>query len=108
MTCVEESKAAILSPIISYIDKRAKFGSSFENDRPGRAARKKGSKHSIQRMKFLESYCEKVLKCDQSVTRTPEVTQFFMPKDHHDLQPDFIQEQVSFSHQSFKLQESFK
>lgn len=53
-----------------------------------KSSQKKGSKRSIQRMKFLESYCDKLLKCDQTVTRTTEVTQFFMPKDH-DLLPDF-------------------
>ncbi|KAK5880940.1 hypothetical protein CesoFtcFv8_021797 [Champsocephalus esox] len=58
-----------------------------------KSSQKKGSKRSIQRMKFLESYCQKVLKCDQSVTRTPEVTQFFMPKDH-DLQPDFTKNSI--------------
>ncbi|KAK5880945.1 hypothetical protein CesoFtcFv8_021802 [Champsocephalus esox] len=58
-----------------------------------KSSQKKGSKRSIQRMKFLESYCEKLLKCDQSVTRTPEVTQFFMPKDH-DLQPDFTKNSI--------------
>ncbi|KAI4807177.1 hypothetical protein KUCAC02_027004 [Chaenocephalus aceratus] len=58
-----------------------------------KSSQKKGSKRSIQRMKFLESYCEKVLKCDQSVTQTPEVTQFFMPKDH-DLQPDFTKNSI--------------
>ncbi|XP_033975805.1 NADPH oxidase organizer 1-like [Trematomus bernacchii] len=58
-----------------------------------KSSQKKGSKRSIQRMKFLESYCEKLLKCDQSVTRTPEVTQFFMPKDH-DLLPDFTKNSI--------------
>ncbi|XP_034425751.1 NADPH oxidase organizer 1-like [Hippoglossus hippoglossus] len=53
----------------------------------------KGSRRSIQRMKFLESYCEKLLKCDQTVTQSSEVTQFFMPKDH-DLQPDFTKNSV--------------
>ncbi|XP_034053174.1 NADPH oxidase organizer 1-like [Gymnodraco acuticeps] len=58
-----------------------------------KSSQKEGSKRSIQRMKFLESYCEKLLKCDQSVTRTPEVTQFFMPKNH-DLQPDFTKNSI--------------
>uniref|UniRef100_A0A8C2WXV7 NADPH oxidase organizer 1b n=1 Tax=Cyclopterus lumpus TaxID=8103 RepID=A0A8C2WXV7_CYCLU len=48
----------------------------------------KGSKRSVQRMKFLESYCDELLKCDQTVTQSSVVFQFFMPKDH-DLQPDF-------------------
>uniref|UniRef100_A0A3B4GW67 Putative neutrophil cytosol factor 1C n=1 Tax=Pundamilia nyererei TaxID=303518 RepID=A0A3B4GW67_9CICH len=42
----------------------------------------KRSKKSVRRMKFLESYLEKLLKCDQSVTRSIEVTRFFTPKDH--------------------------
>uniref|UniRef100_A0A3Q4HQ23 NADPH oxidase organizer 1b n=1 Tax=Neolamprologus brichardi TaxID=32507 RepID=A0A3Q4HQ23_NEOBR len=52
------------------------------------SVQKKGSKKSVRRMKFLESYLEKLLKCDQSVTRSIEVTRFFTPKDH-DLQPDY-------------------
>uniref|UniRef100_A0A8C2X1P8 NADPH oxidase organizer 1b n=1 Tax=Cyclopterus lumpus TaxID=8103 RepID=A0A8C2X1P8_CYCLU len=48
----------------------------------------KGSKRSVQHMKFLESYCDELLKCDQTVTQSSVVFQFFMPKDH-DLQPDF-------------------
>ena len=39
-------------------------------------------------MRFLETYCVKLLKCDAAVTHSSEVTQFFTPKDH-DLQPDF-------------------
>lgn len=42
----------------------------------------------MKRMRFLESYCDKLLKCEMSVTQSSEVTQFFMPKDH-DLQSDF-------------------
>ncbi|XP_044035222.1 NADPH oxidase organizer 1-like [Siniperca chuatsi] len=53
----------------------------------------KGSKRSVQRMKFLESYCDKLLKCDQTVTQSLEVAQFFMPKDQ-DLQPDFTKNSI--------------
>ncbi|XP_062299175.1 NADPH oxidase organizer 1-like [Scomber scombrus] len=53
----------------------------------------KGSKRSVQRMKFLESYCNQLLKCDQTVTQSSEVTQFFMPKDH-DLQADFTKNSI--------------
>ncbi|XP_054455440.1 NADPH oxidase organizer 1-like [Anoplopoma fimbria] len=54
---------------------------------------KKGSKQYVQRMKFLESYCDKLLKCDQTVSQSSEVAQFFMPKDH-DLQPDFTKNSI--------------
>lgn len=57
------------------------------------SVQKKGSKKSVRRMKFLESYLEKLLKCDQSVTRSIEVTRFFTPKDH-DLQPDYTKNSV--------------
>lgn len=53
----------------------------------------KGSKRSIRRMRFLEAYCGQLLKCDESVTKSSEVTQFFTPKDH-DLQPDFTKNSV--------------
>lgn len=53
----------------------------------------KGSKRSVQRMKFLESYCDKLLRCDQTVTQSSEVAQFFMPKDQ-DLQPDFTKNSI--------------
>lgn len=49
---------------------------------------KNGSVRMMKRMRFLESYCDKLLKCELSVTQSSEVTQFFMPKDH-DLQSDF-------------------
>ncbi|XP_034414607.1 NADPH oxidase organizer 1-like [Cyclopterus lumpus] len=53
----------------------------------------KGSKRSVQHMKFLESYCDELLKCDQTVTQSSVVFQFFMPKDH-DLQPDFTKNSI--------------
>lgn len=39
-------------------------------------------------MKFLETYCHKLLKCDHAVTQSSEATHFFLPNDH-DLQADF-------------------
>ncbi|XP_029312307.1 NADPH oxidase organizer 1-like [Cottoperca gobio] len=58
-----------------------------------KSSQKKGSKRSVQRMKFLESYCDKLLKCDQTVTQSSELEQFFMPKDH-DLQSDFTKNSI--------------
>ncbi|TNN04084.1 hypothetical protein fugu_001113 [Takifugu bimaculatus] len=54
---------------------------------------KKGSARLVKRMKFLESYCDKLLKCEMTVTRSSEVTQFFTPKDH-DLQADFTKNSI--------------
>ncbi|KAF7204715.1 NADPH oxidase organizer 1b [Nothobranchius furzeri] len=53
----------------------------------------KGSSKSIWQMKFLESYCKKLLKCDPTVTQSSEVTRFFTPRDH-DLQPDYTKNTV--------------
>ncbi|XP_056286423.1 SH3 and PX domain-containing protein 2B-like [Pseudoliparis swirei] len=44
-------------------------------------------------MKFLESYCDKLLKCDPTVTQSSMVFQFFVPKDH-DLQSDFTKNSI--------------
>uniref|UniRef100_A0A8C2X0M4 NADPH oxidase organizer 1b n=1 Tax=Cyclopterus lumpus TaxID=8103 RepID=A0A8C2X0M4_CYCLU len=60
----------------------------FKGQARRNSLQQKGSKRSVQRMKFLESYCDELLKCDQTVTQSSVVFQFFMPKDH-DLQPDF-------------------
>ncbi|KAM8837005.1 NADPH oxidase organizer 1-like [Spinachia spinachia] len=53
----------------------------------------KGSQRSVQRMKFLETYCDQLLKCDHTVTQSSEVAHFFLPKDH-DLQADFTKNSV--------------
>lgn len=59
---------------------------------PGKARRsslqQKGSRKSVRQMSFLESYCEELLRCEQTVTLSSEVTRFFTPKEH-DLQTDF-------------------
>ncbi|RVE59387.1 hypothetical protein OJAV_G00187980 [Oryzias javanicus] len=55
--------------------------------------KQKGSKKSVRQMEFLESYCDKLLKCDSNVTQSSEVTRFFTPKDH-DLEPDFTKNSV--------------
>ncbi|KAF1374116.1 hypothetical protein PFLUV_G00245910 [Perca fluviatilis] len=57
------------------------------------SSQQKGSKRSVQRMKLLESYCNKLLKCEPTVTQSSEVAQFFLPKDH-DLQPDFTKNSI--------------
>uniref|UniRef100_A0A3Q0R3R3 NADPH oxidase organizer 1b n=1 Tax=Amphilophus citrinellus TaxID=61819 RepID=A0A3Q0R3R3_AMPCI len=59
----------------------------------GKIVSPKGSKKSVRQMKFLESYLDKLLKCDQTVTRSAEVTRFFTPKDH-DLQPDYTKNSI--------------
>ncbi|XP_069547439.1 NADPH oxidase organizer 1-like [Brachyistius frenatus] len=55
--------------------------------------KQKGSKKSVRQMRFLESYCGQLLKCDQSVTQSSEITRFFTPKDH-DLQPNFTKNSI--------------
>ncbi|MEQ2312744.1 hypothetical protein AMECASPLE_034374 [Ameca splendens] len=53
----------------------------------------KGSKKSVRQMTFLETYCDQLLKCEQTVTLSSEVARFFTPKDH-DLQTDFTKNTV--------------
>uniref|UniRef100_A0A8C7X9E8 NADPH oxidase organizer 1b n=1 Tax=Oryzias sinensis TaxID=183150 RepID=A0A8C7X9E8_9TELE len=63
------------------------------NGKARRSLKQKGSKKSVKQMEFLESYCDKLLKCDPNVTQSSEVTRFFTPKDQ-DLQPDFTKNTV--------------
>ncbi|XP_018610206.1 NADPH oxidase organizer 1a [Scleropages formosus] len=43
---------------------------------------------SMLHLKFLEKYCDKLMKCDPNVTRNNVLVQFFLPRSQ-DLQPDF-------------------
>uniref|UniRef100_A0A3Q3VP57 Uncharacterized protein n=1 Tax=Mola mola TaxID=94237 RepID=A0A3Q3VP57_MOLML len=74
---------------------KGKVTSSLCTEREARRSslQQKGSVRSFKRMMFLETYCVKLLKCDEAVTHSSEVTQFFTPKDH-DLQPDFTKNSV--------------
>ncbi|TKS90048.1 NADPH oxidase organizer 1 [Collichthys lucidus] len=65
----------------------------FRGEARRSSMKQKGSERSVQRMKFLESYCDKLLKCEQTVTRSSEVTQFFIPQAH-DLQSDFTRNSI--------------
>ncbi|XP_054913825.1 NADPH oxidase organizer 1-like [Poeciliopsis prolifica] len=58
-----------------------------------RSLQQTGSRKSVRQMSFLQSYCEELLCCDQTVTLSSEVTRFFTPRDH-DLQTDFTKNTV--------------
>lgn len=75
------------------LNKNGRMIPKFRGKARKSSLKQKGSKRSVQRMKFLESYCDKLLKCDQTVTQSSEVMQFFMPKDH-DVQEDFTKNSV--------------
>ncbi|XP_051272548.1 NADPH oxidase organizer 1 [Dicentrarchus labrax] len=80
-------------PHMNPVRKNDRLIPKFTGEARKSSLQQKGSKRSVQRMKFLESYCDKLLKCDQTVTQSSEVTQFFMPKDH-DLQSDFTKNSI--------------
>ncbi|TNN54937.1 NADPH oxidase organizer 1 [Liparis tanakae] len=66
---------------------------TFRGQARRNSLQQKGSKRSVQRMKFLESYCDKLLRCDPTVTQSSMLFQFFVPKDH-DLQSDFTKNSI--------------
>ncbi|KAK2820815.1 hypothetical protein Q5P01_023774 [Channa striata] len=80
-------------PHMNALKKNDRMIPKFMGKARRNSLKQKGSKRSVLRMRFLESYCDKLLKCDQTVTRSSEVTQFFIPKDH-DLQPDFTKNSI--------------
>ncbi|XP_034049671.1 NADPH oxidase organizer 1-like [Thalassophryne amazonica] len=75
-------------PTLSLFQKSDRMIPKFKLKAIKSSMPQKGFNRSIQRLRFLESYCAKLLQCDLTVIQSSEVTQFFMPKDH-DLQPDF-------------------
>lgn len=80
-------------PLLNPLRKKDRVIPKFKGRARKANMQQKGSKRSVRRMRFLENYCAQLLKCDESVTRSSEVTQFFTPKDH-DLQTDFTKNSV--------------
>lgn len=80
-------------PQLNPLRRKDRLIPKFKGEARKASLQQKGSKRSVRRMRFLESYCSQLLQCDESVTRSAEVTQFFTPKDH-DLQPDFTKNTV--------------
>ncbi|XP_034047309.1 NADPH oxidase organizer 1a [Thalassophryne amazonica] len=54
---------------------------------------KTGPTKSLKSLEFLQKYCNKLLQCDQHVTQSSHLIQFFQPKDQ-DLQPDFAKNSI--------------
>ncbi|XP_036937415.1 NADPH oxidase organizer 1-like [Acanthopagrus latus] len=80
-------------PLQNMLRKKDRMIPKFSGEANRSSRQQKESKRSVQRIKFLESYCDKLLKCDAAVTQSSEVRQFFMPKDH-DLQPDYTKNSI--------------
>ncbi|XP_056906751.1 NADPH oxidase organizer 1-like [Takifugu flavidus] len=80
-------------PQLNPFRKNSRLIPKFRGEARKSSLPKKGSARLVKRMKFLESYCDKLLKCEMTVTRSSEVTQFFTPKDH-DLQADFTKNSI--------------
>ncbi|CAB1338294.1 unnamed protein product [Coregonus sp. 'balchen'] len=75
-------------PLENPFRKRDRVIPKFRAITMRRKIQEKGPSWSMRRMNLLENYCSELLRCDPAVSRSSEVTQFFMPKDH-DLQADF-------------------
>ncbi|XP_037133304.1 NADPH oxidase organizer 1-like [Syngnathus acus] len=60
----------------------------FSGDSQKNGLQQRGSKRAIQRIKNLQSYCNKLVTCEQMVTHCSEFVQFFTPLDR-DLDGDF-------------------
>uniref|UniRef100_A0A668A4E0 NADPH oxidase organizer 1b n=1 Tax=Myripristis murdjan TaxID=586833 RepID=A0A668A4E0_9TELE len=74
-------------PLLNPLKRKDRVIPKFRVRTVKSSLRQKGSSQSVRRMRFLEGYCSKLMRCDLTVTQSSEVTQFFMPKEQ-DLQPD--------------------
>lgn len=63
-----------------------------------RRNKQKGSSRSLRRMKMLDSYLDRLLRCEAAVTQSTEVTQFFMPKEQ-ELHPGYTKNRLATSPQ---------
>ncbi|XP_034395887.1 NADPH oxidase organizer 1a [Cyclopterus lumpus] len=60
----------------------------FRDKRVTAGSQKKGPTQSLQRLRFLQKYCNKLLTCDPQVCQSADLIQFFRPREE-DLQPEF-------------------
>lgn len=61
-----------------------------------KSSKQKGSSRSLRRMKMLDSYLDRLLRCEAVVTQSTEVTQFFTPKEQ-ELHPDYTKNRLGTS-----------
>ncbi|XP_031728096.1 NADPH oxidase organizer 1a [Anarrhichthys ocellatus] len=75
-------------PPANKMKKSARIIPKFQDKMLNGGAKKKGPTKSLLRLKFLQKYCNKLLSCDEQVSQSADLIQFFHPKDQ-DLQPEF-------------------
>nr|XP_040031642.1 NADPH oxidase organizer 1-like isoform X1 [Gasterosteus aculeatus aculeatus] len=78
---------------VNTLKKNERVIPKFRGQARRNSLQQKASQRCVQRMKFLETYCHKLLKCDHAVTQSSEATHFFLPNDH-DLQADFTKNSI--------------
>nr|XP_040033040.1 NADPH oxidase organizer 1-like [Gasterosteus aculeatus aculeatus] len=78
---------------VNTLKKNERVIPKFRGQARRNSLQQKASQRCVQRMKFLETYCHKLLKCDHAVTQSYEATHFFLPNDH-DLQADFTKNSI--------------
>ncbi|KAK9535012.1 hypothetical protein VZT92_007419 [Zoarces viviparus] len=65
----------------------------FQDKKLNGGGQKKGPTKSLLRLKFLQKYCSELLSCDEQVSQSADLIQFFHPKDQ-DLQPEFAKNSI--------------
>ncbi|XP_068574424.1 NADPH oxidase organizer 1a [Cebidichthys violaceus] len=65
----------------------------FKSKNMNAGTQKKSPTKSLLRLKFLQKYCDKLLSCDEQVSQSADLIQFFHPKDQ-DLQPEFAKNSI--------------
>ncbi|XP_022608221.1 NADPH oxidase organizer 1-like [Seriola dumerili] len=80
-------------PTTSKLRKSERVIPRFRERRMKRGGQRKGPNKSLVRLKFLQKYCNELLSCDQRVTQSADLIQFFHPKDQ-DLQPEFAKNSI--------------
>ncbi|XP_051925242.1 NADPH oxidase organizer 1-like [Hippocampus zosterae] len=75
-------------PVFDPSQNNSRMIPKFKGEAQKKGIQQSGSKRSIERMKDLQGYCDKLLMCHEMVTRSSEVTQFFTPLDQ-DMVPEF-------------------
>ncbi|KAM7372062.1 hypothetical protein PAMP_009257 [Pampus punctatissimus] len=80
-------------PATSKLKRSKRIIPKFKDRRMKRSGQRKAPTKSLNRLKFLQKYCNELLSCDPRVAQSAELIQFFHPKDQ-DLQPEFSKNSI--------------
>ncbi|MED6274442.1 hypothetical protein CHARACLAT_016374 [Characodon lateralis] len=77
----------------SKINKSVRILPKFQSNKVKQKSHGKGLYKSVVCLKYLQKYCNELLRCDQQVLQSADLRRFLQPKEK-ELQPDFTKNSI--------------